>query len=79
MKTAEAEHAAKAETTSPQQPAQKCQRVELPAALSDGTILADISIPELLERRDALETELSKHDQRQLELRAVRAEIRRKA
>jgi hypothetical protein len=33
MKTAEAEHAAKAETTSPQQPAQKCQRVELPAAL----------------------------------------------
>lgn len=55
------------------------QRTELPATLSDGTVLADLTIPQLLDKRAAWESDIALQEQRQLELRAIRAEIRRKA
>ena len=55
------------------------KRTELPDTLSDGTVIADQSIPQLLELRTKWEAEIALQEQRQIELRAIRAQIRKLA
>jgi hypothetical protein len=55
------------------------QRTELPTELSDGTVIADKSIEDLIAMRDDHQKLLADVPRIELELRAIRAEIRRKA
>lgn len=59
--------------------APKRQRTELPAALSDGTVIADQTIEQLIELRDSHQKLLADVPRIELELRAIRDGIRKKA
>jgi hypothetical protein len=54
-------------------------KTELPTTLSDGTVLADQAIEQLIELRDGHQKLLADVPRIELELRAIRNSIRRKA
>jgi hypothetical protein len=60
---------------------QKTQRkkIELPATLPDGIVLADQTIEQLIIMRDSHQGLLADVPRVELQLRAIRAEIRKKA
>jgi hypothetical protein len=62
------------------QPVKKTRKVtELPTAFGDGTVIADLSLAELVEKKAIWEEAIASHGKQQLELRAIRAAIRSKA
>jgi hypothetical protein len=69
-------------TTEPvmtQTTAKKRTRAELPTTLSDGDVIADLSLSELVEKKAVWEAAIASHGCQQLELRAINAAIRAKA
>jgi hypothetical protein len=65
--------------TMTQQPQKKPRTVTiLPTALSDGSVIADLTFEELVEKRATWENKVADHETEELELRAIRAQIRKK-
>lgn len=54
-------------------------KVILPTAFSDGSLIADLSLAELVEKKAIWEQVIASHGRQQLELRAINASIRAKA
>jgi hypothetical protein len=70
--------AAKSEPASAGQEKRTRNITPLPTALSDGSVVADLTFDELVEKRAIWETKVACHEMEELELRAIRAQIRKK-
>jgi hypothetical protein len=66
-------------TAKDQQAKKKRTITQLPTTLSDGSVIADLTFDELVEKRATWEKAVADHEQEELELRAIRGAIRRKA
>lgn len=51
----------------------------LPTTLSDGSVIAELTFEELVAKRSTWEKAVAAHEQEELELRAIRVAIRKKA
>lgn len=62
-----------------QQEKKKRKHTELPAILVNGDVVAEMSLQALIDRKGLLDDVIALHQRQELDLRAVNAEIRKRA